>query len=86
MAIFDKTDFLDLKYPPEVQVEPKTCIAIFRTPVPAILNHKNSTGSAGGAKNSQNGVFLEVPKYVGTVGRNEFFYKIRWSEKSILAR
>ena len=47
MAIFDKTDFLDLKYPPEVQVEPKTCIAIFRTPVPAILNHKNSTGLAG---------------------------------------
>ena len=24
-------------------------------PVPAILNHKNSTGLAGGAKNSQNG-------------------------------
>ena len=24
--------------------------------------------------------------YAGTVGRNEFFYKIRWSEKSILAR
>ena len=24
--------------------------------------------------------------YAGTVGQNEFFYKIRWSEKSILAR
>ena len=54
MAIFDKTDFLDLKYPPEVQVEPKTCIAIFRTPVPAILNHKNLTGLAGGAREGQN--------------------------------
>ena len=51
---FYKTDFLDLKYPPEVQVEPKTCIAIFRTPVPAILNHKNSTWSAGGAREGQN--------------------------------
>ena len=54
MAIFDKTDFLDLKYPPEVQVEPKTCIAIFRTPVPAILNHTNLTGLAGGAREGQN--------------------------------
>ena len=54
MAIFDKTDFLDLEYPPEVQVEPKTCIAIFRTPVPAILNHKNLTRSAGGDREGQN--------------------------------
>ena len=54
MAIFDKTDFLDLEYPPEVQVEPKTCIAIFRTPVPAILNHTNLTGLAGGAIEGQN--------------------------------
>ena len=54
VAIFDKTDFLDLKYPPEVQVEPKTCSTIFRTPVPAILNHKNSTWSAGGARKGQN--------------------------------
>ena len=54
MAIFDKTDFLDLEYPPEVQVEPKTCSTIFRTPVPAILNHKNSTWSAGGAREGQN--------------------------------
>ena len=54
MAIFDKTDFLDLKYTPEVQVEPKTFIAIFRTPVPAILNHKNLTGLAGGAREGQN--------------------------------
>ena len=54
MVIFYKTDFLDLKYPPEVQVEPKTCIAIFRTPVPAILNHTNLTGLAGGAREGQN--------------------------------
>ena len=37
-----------------MQVEPKTCIAIFRTPVPAILNHTNLTGLAGGARESQN--------------------------------
>ena len=54
MAIFDKTDFLDLEYPPEVQVEPKTCSTIFRTPVPAILNHTNLTGLAGGAREGQN--------------------------------
>ena len=54
MAIFDKTDFLDLKYPPEVRVEPKTCSSICGTPVPAILNHKSSTGSAGGAREGQN--------------------------------
>ena len=54
VVIFYKTDFLDLKYPPEVQVEPKTCIAIFRTPVPAILNHTNLTGLAGGAREGQN--------------------------------
>ena len=54
VAIFDKTDFLDLKYPPEVQVEPKTCSTIFRTPVPAILNHKNLTWSAGLAREGQN--------------------------------
>ena len=33
---------------------------ICSTPVPAILNYKNSNGSAGGAKNSQNWVFLKV--------------------------
>jgi len=38
-------------------------VSIWGTPFPAILNQKNSTGSAGGAKNSQNWVFLEVPKY-----------------------
>ena len=53
MVIFYKTDFLDLKYPPEVQVEPKTCSTIFRTPVPAILNHTNLTGLAGGAREGQ---------------------------------
>ena len=44
VAIFDRNDFLDLKYPPEVRVEPKTCSNICGTPVQAILNHKNFTG------------------------------------------
>ena len=35
-------------------------VSIWGTPFPGILNQKNSTGSAGGAKNSQNGVFLET--------------------------
>ena len=54
VAIFDKTDFLGLKYPPDVQVEPKTCSTICGTPVPAILNHKNSTEPAAGAREGQN--------------------------------
>ena len=57
MAIFDKTDFWGLKYPPEVRVQHETCGTICGTPAPAILDHKNSTGSAGGAKNSQKWVF-----------------------------
>ena len=48
MVIFYKTDFLDLKYPPEVQVEPKTCITIFN------YNHTTLTGLAGGAREGQN--------------------------------
>ena len=51
---FDKTDFLGLKYSPEVRVEPKTCITICGTPVPAILNHENLTWSAGVAREGQN--------------------------------
>ena len=46
-------------------------VSIWGTPFPAILNQKNSTGSAGGAKNSQNGVFLEVPKYQPLIVNNE---------------
>ena len=57
---FDKADFWGLKYPLEVRVLHETCSTICRTPVPAILNPKNSTRSAGGAKNSQNWVFLKV--------------------------
>ena len=38
----------------EVRVEPKTCISIRGIPVPAILNHKHSTGLAGGAREGQN--------------------------------
>ena len=37
MAIFDKTDFWGLKYPPEMRVKHKTCSTICETPVPAIL-------------------------------------------------
>ena len=40
-------------------------VSIWGTPFPAILNQKNSTGSAGGAKNSQNGGIL-VPPQPGT--------------------
>ena len=46
-------------------------VSIWGTPFQAILNQKNSTGSAGGAKNSQNGVFLEVPKYQPLIVNNE---------------
>ena len=60
MAIFDKTDFWGLKDPLEVRVQYETCSSICETPVPAILNHKNSTGLVRGAKNSQNWVFLKV--------------------------
>ena len=68
MAIFEKkitTDYWGLKDPLEVQHE--TCSTICRTPVPAILNPNNLTGMAGGAKNSQNWVFLKVPN-IATFG------------------
>ena len=54
MAIFDKTDFWGLKYPLEVRVKDEICSTICGTPVPAILNHKNSTRLAGGAREGQN--------------------------------
>ena len=54
VAIFHKTDFLGLKYPPEARVEPKTCSTICGTSVLAISNHKNSAGTAGGAREGQN--------------------------------
>ena len=57
MAIFDKTECWGLEYPLEVRVQHETCSTIGGTPVPAILNHKNLTGSVGGAKNSLLGVF-----------------------------
>ena len=50
MAIFDKTEVWGLKYPLEVRVQHETCSTICGTPEAAILNHKSSTGSAGGAK------------------------------------
>ena len=45
---------------------------IWGTPFPAILNQKNSTGSAGGAKNSQNGGILVTP--------NKVVWKINFSQ------
>ena len=60
MAIFEKADYWGLKDPLEVRVQHETCSTICGTPFPAILNQKNLTGSAGGAKNSQNWVFLKV--------------------------
>ena len=43
-----------LKYPPEVRVQHETCSTICGTPVQAILDQKNLTGSAGGAREGQN--------------------------------
>ena len=54
MAIFDKTDFWGLKYPLEVRVQHETCSTICGTPLPAILNPKNSTGLAGEVREDQN--------------------------------
>ena len=54
VAIFDKFDFWGLKYPPEMQVQHKTCSIICGTPLAAILNHENSAGLIGGAREGQN--------------------------------
>ena len=54
MAIFDKIDLSGLKYPPEKQVELKTCSTICKTHVQTILNHKDLTGSAAGVREGQN--------------------------------
>ena len=43
-----------LKYPPEVRVRHETCSTICGTHVQAILDQKNLTGSAGGAREGQN--------------------------------
>ena len=43
-----------LKYPPKVRVRHETCSTICGTPVQAILDQKNLTGSAGGAREGQN--------------------------------
>ena len=51
---WEKNDFWGRKYPSEVRVEHQTCNTICGTPVPAILNHKNSTGFAGGTSEGQN--------------------------------
>ena len=74
MTIFEKVDYWGLKDPLEVWVHYETCSTICGIPVPAILNHKISTGSAGGAKNSQNGVFLEVQKYPPPANPVEFLW------------
>ena len=59
MAIFDKADFLGLKYPSEARVEPKTCSTICRT-------HKNSTEPAAEAREGQN-TAQKCPKMVEEV-------------------
>ena len=43
-----------LKYPPEVRVQHETYSTICGTPVQAILDQKNLTGLAGGAREGQN--------------------------------
>ena len=43
-----------LRYPPEVQVEHKTCSTICGTPFQVILNQNNLTGLAGGVREGQN--------------------------------
>ena len=53
-----KTDFCGLKDHLEVRVQHETCSTICTTPVPAILNHKNSPGLAGGTKNSPTWLYL----------------------------
>ena len=66
MAIFDQSDFLGLL---GLRVEQKTYSTICGTPAPAILNHENSTGSAGGAREGQsmahlghiNGPYFDLP-------------------------
>ena len=42
------------KKTPEVRVQHETCSTICGTPVQAILDQKNLTGSAGGAREGQN--------------------------------
>ena len=49
-----KSDFRGPKIPPEVRVRHETCSTICGTPVQAILDQKNLTGSAGGAREGQN--------------------------------
>ena len=53
MAIFEKADFWGLKNHQEVRVQHETCSTICGTPVPAILNQKNSTEPAAGAREGQ---------------------------------
>ena len=89
VATFDKTDFWGLKYPLEVWVEHKTCITICGTPVPAILNHKKSTGSAGGSREGPlpkchtvtkvtflNGILLSKIHFRLKFIQNYFFHKL----------
>ena len=49
-----KSDFRGPKIPPEVRVRHETCSTICGTPVQAILDQKNLTGSAGGAREGRN--------------------------------
>ena len=59
MAIFEKVEYWGLKDPLEVRVQHGTCIYMGDT-FSSHFEPKKSTGLAGGAKNSQNWVFLKV--------------------------
>ena len=46
--------YIEQGYPPEVQVENKTCSTICGTPFQVILNQNNLTGLAGEVREGQN--------------------------------
>ena len=61
MAIFEKAGYWGLKDPLEVRVQHETCIYM-RDTFSSHLEPKNSTGLAGGAKNSQNWPIFVIMK------------------------
>ena len=60
MAIFEKADYWGLKDPLEVRVQYETLVLYAGHLFQPFGTKKKSTGLAGGAKNSQNWVFLKV--------------------------
>ena len=89
MAIFEKTEYWGLKDPLEVRVQHGTYIDMGDTFSSHFEPKKFNRVGRRGQKQPKWGYFWNQKMgvfYAETVGRNEFFYKIRWSEKSILAR